>query len=99
VTWFGAQLYLDVWNENFADKMPLLLLFHVHAGGQVFHGAQGVSMIHIAVNGAIRSGATGFCWKTCMIYIAHTHWFISQGPQAASGTQTTAAKVKEGSCV
>jgi len=40
--------------------------------GQVFHGEQGVSMNHTAVNGAIRSGATGFCWKSCMIYIAHT---------------------------
>jgi len=46
---------------------------YIYIRGQVFHGAKGVSMIHRAVNGAITSGATGSCWKSCMIYIAHTH--------------------------
>ena len=70
MTWFRTRLYLHVRNRNFADKM---LLLYVHSWGQVFHGAWGVSMIHTAVNGAIRSGATGFCWEELHdLYCAHT---------------------------
>ena len=64
-----AQLYLHVQNGNSADKM---LLLYVYSWGQVFHGVKGVSVIQADVNGTIRSGATGFCCKSYMIYIAHT---------------------------
>jgi len=85
VTWFRAQLYLHVWNWNFADKM---LLLYVHSWGRCFMGHRELawstqpSMARLGL--APRASAARAAW-----FILRSQWFVTQGAQA------TAAKVNE----